>query len=236
MLPPLLLPYSRAYTHAMTKGYMCPVLFIMFACMQLVLSASDGEFLQLYVSSVQLTFISACNGCQAKAFVKVHEPVRQGKSVMIDCVYDLGGGTLYSINWRFKGREFLRLLKPFHVPSSSSSVSSFHVPSTTTTSSSSPKQQAKPSDRSYTNRQKKPRTTRSPVTASRSVLSQMNMVFTPVPGIEIDVSTSFPLSCKIRILRDLSYSALCLFFECFSSSHLFSCLCCRFVQEQNVHV
>lgn len=138
-----------------------------------------------------------------KAFVRVHEPVHQGQSVMIDCMYDLAGGSLYSINWRFKGREFLRLLKPFNVPVQSSSSSLYLSPTSSSPSSSSSSStrlshQKSSSDRQhYTGRQKKPKTTKPP----KPPVPQMNMVFTPVQGIDIDVSRLF----KQGILRDMFF-------------------------------
>jgi hypothetical protein len=135
---------------------------------------------------------TACPGCQVKAFVRVHEPVRQGQSVMIDCMYDLAGGSLYSINWRFKGREFLRLLKPFNVPVQSASSlynlsPSSSSPSSSSSSSTSTKltHQRSSSDRQQYTGRKKPKTTKAP---RPPPVPQMNMVFTPVQGIDIDVS------------------------------------------------
>lgn len=119
--------------------------------------------------------------CKVNASVRVHEPVVAGKSVRIDCIYELSGGsTLYSINWRFKGQEFLRLLRTFPIASSSSQSSSFSVssPVYTTPSSSRGRQR---SFRKQTLRK------------NHNPLEQMNGLFTPVAGIQIDVSTSFHL-------------------------------------------
>lgn len=131
----------------------------------------------------------------------------------IDCFYDLAGGTLYSINWRFKGMEFLRLLRQFHVPSSSSSSSSssFYVsPTSSSSSTSSSKSHQRSGDRQYTGRQKKPKTTKSP---SSKPLPQMNMVFTPVQGIDIDVSPPLFDTNGYMGLRDLFWTFCFVFCE-----------------------
>lgn len=142
----------------------------------------------------------------------MQEPVIEGRSVTMDCVYDLAGGTLYSINWRFEGKEFLRLLRPFPVhPQSESSSTS--TTSTTTTSSpfrkssrdrmhgkngeyggrsrsrTHPQQQRPGQRQTSTGQQQQPLPQQPHNQQQASSQWTMNHVFTPVPGVDVDVST-----------------------------------------------
>ena len=138
----------------------------------------------------------------------MHEPVMQGRSVLIDCVYDLAGGSLYSINWRFQGREFLRLLKPFaespvavlhHSSSSSSTPHPLHHgsksdPRLSTSSGSRYRKTQKNSRKQW----QSTTTTPAPTAVPPSPQLYMNKVFTAVPGIDVDVS---PLHDFLSCLR-----------------------------------
>ena len=161
-----------------------------------------------------------------KARVRVHEPVIEGRSVLIDCVYDVAGGSLYSINWRFKGREFLRLLKPFppapappsppsHQQQQQHSRQQLVTPAPATSSSSpisvhhrypgssrSRKQQQQHSKQNrYSGGRQPAIVTTTSTTAAPAPAVQMNKVFTHVPGIEVDVSLfclSLLFPCLLR--------------------------------------
>ena len=124
--------------------------------------------LLLLTHLLQVYFIPT-SYCQVKAHVQVREAVIEGKPLMIDCIYDLAGRSLYSINWRFKGKEFLRILRV------------------------TPPQQVSPSQQSVNtaNKKKKKQNKHFIISTSSTTpdpFSQMNGVFTHVPGIQIDVS------------------------------------------------
>ena len=126
--------------------------------------------------------------------VKVPDTVSVGESASIHCLYDLQGGSLYSLKWHFNGREFYRLMNLKLSESSASPVVSSHYsspPTSSPSSSSSSSSQSSSSSRSSSRKknhhknqqQQQIQQPRHPKTAFHS-----NVRLTPMEGLDVDVS------------------------------------------------